>query len=369
MATEEKKLEQAPETPVDDEYRKPNPQDNPRNITLGEIAKTVAQKHVVDAAETVDSINDEGEITAAPPAAKPPPETPAAEQSAPEAPIEAAPSSEPAPSELAPAAPDAIDPSKEYEVTVDGQKMKVPGKAIIDAGYRTFQKETAADFRLKMASELLKEAEGKVRAATPQGAAPESKPTEPQTKTDAELANALQFGTPEQAAEAMALLRGRGAVSPEEIQKFASQQARLAAQDEVQFQDAMKFVQDEYKDLLSNDYLKRLFFVEENRRRASKDRGGEGDRRPYRDLYKSIGDDLRKAFNLTKAAPVGQPTPPGTAAARQARKAEAPPVPRTAAARLQEAAAAEKVKTPSEIIAGMAALRGKTQLSPTRKGT
>lgn len=368
MSIEEKKVDSAPETPAEEEYRKPNPEDNPRNIALREIAATVAKQHEVSASETAPSIDDEGKVTPAP-SAEPPPETPAGAIAPPEAQAEAPLSSEAAPVELASAAQDAIDPAKEYEVIVDGQKMKVPGKAIIDAGYRTFQKETAADFRLKMASELLREAEGKVRAATPQSAAPEPKPTEPTAKTDAELANALQFGTPEQAAEAMSVLRGRGTASPEEIQKFATSQARLAAQDEVQFQDAMKFVQGEYADLLSNDYLKRLFFVEENRRRAPKERGGEGDRRPYRDLYKSIGDDLRKSFNLTKAAPAGQPTPPGTAAARQARKAETPPVPRTAAARLQESAAAEKAKTPSEIIAGMAAMRGKAQLSTTRKGT
>src|SRR3990167_2050775 len=351
-----------------EECQKPNPQDNPRNIALAEIAKTVAKQHEVAAAETAPSIDEEGHVTPAP-AAEPPPETPSAEQSAPEAQAEAPLSSEAAPVELAPVAQDAIDPTKEYEVTVDGQKMKVPGKAILDAGYRTFQKETAADFRLKMASELLKEAEAKSRVATPPGAPQDPKPADPATKTDAELANALQFGTPEQAAEAMTVLRGRGAVSPEEIQKFAAQHARLAAQDEVQFQAAMTFVQTEFKDLLSNDYLKRLFFVEENRRRAPKERGGESDRRPYLELYKSIGDDLRKAFNLPKSATPGSPTPPGTAAVRQARKAEAPPVPRTASARLQESAAAEKVKTPSEIIAGMAARRGQAQLSPTRKGT
>ena len=51
-----------------------------------------------------------------------------------------------------------------------------------------------------------------------------------------------------------------------------------------------------------------------------------------------------------------------------ARKAEAPPVPRTAATRLTEAAAGEKAKTPSEIIERMAAARGKTHLTTLRKG-
>lgn len=363
MATEEKVN---PEAQADDEYVKPNPQDNPRNQVLAEIAKTVAGQHENSAAETMDSIDDEGNITRAPeapaePAAAAEPETtePASE-----------PAAEPAP-EAAPVDRDAVDPNKMYKVKVDGQELEVSGKAIIDAGYRTFQKETAADFRLKMASELLKEAEGRHREATPQGAQPVARPEEPKERSDADLANALQFGTPEQAAEAMATLRGRGAVSPEQIQSFAAQQARLAAQDELAFQDAMKFVNAEYKDLLANDYLKRLFFVEENRRRAPKERGGEGDRRPYKELYKSIGDDLRVGLNLPKR-PSGDPaapTPAGTVATRKALKENTPSVPRTAASRLSESAGAARVPTPSEIIAGMAEKRGKTHLTqPNRKG-
>lgn len=364
MSTEETP---APGAAPEEEYAKPNPQDNPRNIALREIAKTVAAKHVVEAAETAPTIDEEGNITP-PPGETPPNEPPApaevlAEEPSPEGP--------PPAEQPAPAAPAAIDPLQDYDVVVDGQKMKVKGKAIIDAGYRTFQKETAADFRLQMASELLKEAQAKAQG-TPSPEAP-PKPEAPKGKTDAELANALQFGTPEQAAEALSEMRGRGAVSPEQVQQFASQQARIAAQDELQFQDAMKFVQSEYADLLSNDYIKRLFFVEENRRRAPKDRGGEADRRPYKELYRTIGDDLRTALKIPKqaASSPSQPTPPGTVAARQARKAETPPVPRTAATRLGEAAAAAKVATPSEIIAAMAAKRGQNQLvqQPRSKGT
>ena len=342
----------------DPEYRKPNPQDNPRNISLGEIAQKVAGIHAEEDKETFPSIDDEGNIT--PPEAGPPPSEPALEAAATEVP--------PVPAEPAaatPADPQAVDPSKEYEVVVDGQKMKVKGSAIIDAGYRTFQKETAADFRLKMASELLQEAERKVAGAVPAGRpAPEAAPAE---KTDAELANAMQYGTPEQSAEAVKVLRGRG-ISPEQVGRLVQEQARFAAQDELKFQDAMKFVEAEYGDLLKNDYVKRLFFIEENRRRAPRERGGEADSRPYKDLYQAIGDDLRKSLNLPKpASSTGAPIP-GTAAVRQARKAETSPVPRTAATRLSEAAAAEKAKAPSEIIAGMAAARGKAQLRTQLKG-
>lgn len=361
-------LEVPAEQQEDGEYRKPNPQDNPRNIALAEIAAAVAKRHVVDAAETADTIDEEGNISPA----KPPEVTPPTELKAPAAePVEVTPVP-PAEPMAVPAAPDAVDPLKDYDVLVDGQKMKVKGAAIIDAGYRTFQKETAADFRLKMASELLREAEAKVRGATPQGTPSPDPLPPPAGKTDAELANAVQFGTPEQAAEALGILRGKGAVTPEQVQKFAGDQARFAAQDELKFQDAMNFVNAEYADLLSNDYIKRLFFVEENRRRAPKERGGEADQRPYKDLYKAIGEDLRTSLRIPKPASSSQaaPTPPGTVAVRQARKAETAPVPRTAAVRMGEAAAAEKVPTYSEIIASMAEKRGQTRLSyNNRKGT
>ena len=108
-----------------------------------------------------------------------------------------------------------------------------------------------------------------------------------------------------------------------------------------------------------------MFFLNENKLRAA------GDKRPYKEMYKAIGDDLRSAFKMTKptSGSDGSPTPTGTVAARQQLKRETAPVPRTAASRMSEAAETGKVKTASEIIAGMAQLRGKAQLSNFRKGT
>lgn len=351
------------EAPEGEEYVKPDPAMNPRNIALGEIAASVAEKHKVEFAETMPSIDDEGRIS--------PPEGGEPAGAAPEAPPSAEPATPPSAEQPSlPAAPSTepagINPDQLYKVTVDGQEMEVPGRAIIDAGMRTFQKETAADYRLKLASQLLQEAEAKAKgAATPPGApAPAAEP--PAGLNDAQLAEALQFGTPEQAAAALKELRGRPSVSPEEIARIVDARSRNVAQDEIQFQEAKKFVQAEYSDLMSNDYLRRLFFLEENRRRAPKERGGEGDRRPYKELYAAIGNDLRKSFNLQKPAAAGSPSL-GTAQARQQRKAEAPPVPRTAAARLQEGPGAAKVPTPSEIIASMAARRGSDRLFQPNK--
>ena len=356
------------ETDKPEDYVAPDLAKNPRNIALEEIAKTVATQHAADAAETLPSIDEDGNITPPPADAGAVPAEPAPPPEAAPA-VEAAPTPEQPPAVQPPAEPLIIDSTKQYKVPIDGQEVEVPGQKLIDAGFRTFQKETAADYRLQIASKLLQEAEAKVRAATPtKDATPEPAPqTGP---TDADLAKALQFGTPEQAADALKSLRERGSVSPEQVARFTDDVSRRAARDEFQFQEALSFVRSEYSDLLANDYLKRLFFSEEGRRRASKEQGGEGDVRPYRDLYKDIGDDLRKAFKMSKpvAAPSPSPTPAaGTAAARAAAKAEVPPVPRTAASRLAATEAVAKVKTPSEIIADMAARRGSNRLNNTMR--
>ena len=98
-----------------------------------------------------------------------------------------------------------------------------------------------------------------------------------------------------------------------------------------------------------------------------------GDRRPYVERYRAIGEQLRKDFSLAAPsvpAPAGAQAP-GSAAARREAKAKAPTVPRTAAARLGDGGGEQtKPVSPSDIIAGMAAARGKTRLTeppPTRR--
>lgn len=354
------------------DYQKPEASKNPRDIAMAEIAKRVADQHTESAAETMDSIDEDGNVTAAQPAESQPPVETTAEQ--PEQPASTSSSSE-EPEVPAAAAPgeEAIDPTKDYEVTVDGQKLTVKGKAIIDAGYRTFQKEAAADLRLKMAEELLRESEIRAEAARRGGSsgepAPSQPPAKPADKTDAELAKAIQFGTPEEAEGALKTLRGRG-LDQQQILGFVQQASRVATRDEFLFQEGMKFVREEFKDLLANDYLKRLFYSEENRYRAPKERGGLGDARPYKDVYEEIGNNLRKAFNIPKPGAVqAAPNNPSTSTAkgRQAVKASTPPIPRSAASRLSEVDKTAKAKTPSEIIAGMAERRGQNRLTPSRK--
>lgn len=355
--------EKKPDAPADEEFNKADPKQNPRNQSLAEIAARVAEKHKTDAAETAPVVGEDNQpLPAAAPAVDPDPTPSASETVAP-----AAAEVPPAPVAAPAGEPDseALDPSKEYEIEIDGAKVKVPGSKIIDAGFRTFKKETAADYRLKVASNLLEEAR-RTQGATREGAPPveTSKPT---ALTDQQLAEAVQFGTPEQAAAAMKEIRGRS-LDPEELMRKAAAAARHAAADETRFQEARSFVEKEYGDLLSDPYLRRLFFLEENRRRAPVERGGEASTASYKDLYDAIGKDLRKRFGPAKSASSSPAatTPSGSVQARTAMKAAAAPAPKLAGARLTEVSEQAKPKTNAEVIAAMAASRGKNRLAAPR---
>lgn len=364
MAELEKKVETLPDgtevtTTVEEApERAPNPQDNPRNAVLASIAKQAFRQHDADAEENakVPVVDDDGNT--ATPAAAPPSDEPTPPEAAPPAssPAEtAAPAREPA------AALEVIDPNAEYDVVVEGQTIKVKGSLIIDAGKRTFSKETAADFRLRTASQLLEEAEKRL-AATQPGASEQPKPQQqPASKSEAELAQMLQFGTAEQSAEAVRVLLSRG-MPQEDIMRLSSDAARTAARDEYEFQRAKSFIAHEYRDIMERPALRNLFSSEEERLRRG------GDKRPYGELYKAIGDSIRKDFGLQKpaAAPSAQAPASGSKEARTERKAAAPSVPRTATARLQETQA-PKPKSSSEIIAAMAERRGQHRLTPLRK--
>lgn len=340
--------------------RAPNPQDNPRNAILASIAKEAFKQHDAEAGENSKiPVTDEDNA----PVAAAPSET---EDSTPPEQEEQPPSSEAEPSASAageqppPASKpreEAVGEDKEYDVVVEGQKMKVSGKALIEAGIRTFQKETAADFRLRTASQLLEEAERRMAEAKPAEVKPTEQPAPAGEPNEAQLAEMLQFGTKEQSAQAVKVLLQRG-TEPGKILQLAGDAARAAVRDELEFARGKSLIQREFGDLMAKEPLRDLFFSMEGRLRDA------GDKRPYADLYLDIGAKIRKDFNLPKPA-AKSATP--TVQARVERKAKAPSVPKTATARL-EAAPVEKPRSTSDTIAAMAAARGKNRLTqPTRK--
>lgn len=348
------------------EYLKPTPDMNPRNQALKEIAARANADADRDAAETVTVTDDDGNVVT-PQAAEPAVEEPAAEPTEQETPAvapEAHPEMGSEPAQAAPAQA-AIDPNAEYEIQVDGVPTKIKGSSILSR----VQKDSAAEYRLQLATQTLEEARRQAAAMqtqpTPPGAAmtPATPAATPEsTLSDKELAEMLQFGGPEQAVKAVAELRRRQApaVTLDDVKKLLAEETPRITSHEMAFQEATRFAKTEYADLLADPYLARLFYTEENRLREA------GNNKPYGDLYREIGDGLRKHFNRPKptgANPSAQtPTKPAapaapTAAQRQAAKAAAPAAPRLASARL-DGGEAKAPKTREQIIRGMQESRG-----------
>jgi len=163
------------------------------------------------------------------------------------------------------------------KIKVDGVEMEVPREKIVDAGIRTLQKESSADRRLEEATRLLREVHERI--------APPKQEPEPSPKWDDQtIAYALEHGTEEQKAYAVGQLRGRDNATPEQIIQYAEQRVL----DKVDFQNSSEWFLNEYKDITSDPYLFNLAAMEENRLRST------GDTRPRKDLYKDIGETLRK---------------------------------------------------------------------------
>lgn len=346
----------APEAPAEQKsdlvLKAPTPELNPRNRVMAEIAARSNIQADENAKETADTVDDEGNEVDPPPTAEEPAAA-APQEDAPAAPVE--------PAAAAPAAPAGVDPEAEYEIEIEGRATKVKGSQIIDAGRRTLQKETAADYRLQLATEALEQA--RRQAAVPAGPVA---PAEPAPLNDLQLAELVQFGSKEQAAAAIAEIRRRdsSAVTTEGLQQFMSAQLPKLVDRQLEFREATRFVQDEYGDLLGDPYLKQMFFWKEDQMRKA------GDTRGYIDLYKDIGEGLRKHFNRAKA-PGSAPVAPTSNAApaaptrdqRLAAKAAAPAAPKLASARLDGGAGLPKPKTREEIIEGMRRSRGQDSIN------
>lgn len=164
------------------------------------------------------------------------------------------------------------------KIKVDGEEREVPKDKVFDAGIRAMQKESAADKRLEEATRLLKEAETKYAQVQEKPESP------PQQWDDATVAYALEHGNDEQKAYAVSLLRGRDLATPDDIVK----QAEARVMDKIDFRDASQWFLDEYKDIAADPYLFQLASTAEDNLLKS------GDTRSRKEIYKAIGDDLRK---------------------------------------------------------------------------
>lgn len=167
---------------------------------------------------------------------------------------------------------------KMVTLIVDGKEVQRPESEVLDAGRRYLQKDMTADERLVEATRILKEAKELNTGKTQPAVSPSD--ALPAEDDDAALARAIQLGSDEEARAAIAKLRKSGRTDDTSITSMID--ARI------EFREAAAWVNTEYKDLLTDPLLGGVFMQKETEARKA------GDKRPYRDLYKEIGDGLRK---------------------------------------------------------------------------
>jgi len=318
----------------EEQEARPTPELSPRERAMAEIAAEAARRRDAEAAERIDGME-------APPA-------PTGEEPA------AAPAVETEPGGEVEVGTEIADP--DVEIVVNGQKMTVKQSQIVEAGRATLQKERAADFKLEMASKLLKDAEaiaqGKQPSAPADAQMPAREAAPVQEKSDAELAKQIQYGTEEQAAEAIREIRRRdaGAVTPESLKAMIAESLPSAVGAQLAFHNAASKARETYSDIFGDPYLTTLFHVQEHRARES------GDSRPHAELYTEIGENIRKHFKLKAPTPSSGPS----LAEKRDAKASAPSLPRTAAVRVDKETAPPKTREEvrDDVLTKMAKSRG-----------
>lgn len=239
------------------------------------------------------------------------------------------------------------EPPQKVKIKVDGKEMEVDLQAVIDAGTKALQKESAADRRLEEAARVRQEADAILQSARTaaqnqdaQTAPPAGGPPVIERLTDdgfISAAKAIQYGTEQEAVAALKTLVSQAASSGQDDSLTREQVAEF-----LDFREATKWANDEFKDILGDPKLKSLFVQEEKRLRAA------GDTRPYREIYTEIGNGMREwksGLNPKPAAP----------ADRQQRKASVVTI-QSASGRVP-APAQPKEPSTSDVIAQMRAAR------------
>lgn len=231
-------------------------------------------------------------------------------------------------------------PPKTEKLKIDGQEQDVGVDKIMDAGRRALQKELAADRRLEEATKVREEAE-RLRKVAEETLARAGAPAAAK-KNDQEMIVAkeglrdivkkIQYGSEDEAAQALV--------------EYGTKMASLGQADRLtevelnnilDLREAQVFVKTNYADVLGDANLKELFVGKVNKKLAA------GDARPYQEICKETGDELRAWKGPAKADPT--PNTGGSRAAAQQRKVSTVSIP-AASARLPSAAPTE-TKAPS----------------------
>lgn len=213
--------------------------------------------------------------------------------------------------------------SQKFKIKVNGKELELTQDELIERA----SKVEAADEYLYEAKRRLKETEtndqpNQVEASRRERALA--------------LARALQMGSEEEAADVVEQFMNGPSVKPDDLMTIVDQ--RLS------FQEAANRFQSEYADLWGDKRMQAIIQEEDARLVQS------GDRRPYYDRFKAIGEDLRQWRD-------GLKKPDTQMDERRQRKATVTAIP-TASARLPGAVSQDKEESDQEIIAKMARARG-----------
>jgi len=229
-----------------------------------------------------------------------------------------------------------------HKLKVDGEEIDVDQDKIIEAGIRTLQKESSADKKLEEASRLLKEAKETASNNYEEFDSPSDDVDEVnQEFTDAEqLAHAMQYGTEEEAAQAVETIMAQKASATDTNETV--NQVRM----QIEHEAARDRFKDEFPDVWDDPNLRAIAIAQENKMRD------EGDERNFWDVRKQVGEDVRKWRDSHK------PTDSGLKDKRKRKGSIDTLSDATAPMESKQVASTER-KSASDVLAEIAKSRGK----------
>jgi hypothetical protein len=190
--------------------------------------------------------------------------------------------------------PESVKPAT-IRLKIDGEEREVSQDELIEYGKRAMQKELAADKRLEEATRLLNEARQQTTPQPSKDAAP---------TVDAGMVKAIQYGTEEEAAQALSDLMGRGKATPEQIDNVVSQKvAAILTQKEI----STRFTT-EFAEIAQDDDLYGIAAMKVQRRLDA------GEPNTW-DTYAAVGKELSEKYGKPK-----EPEVPQTMEEKQAKK-------------------------------------------------
>ena len=164
------------------------------------------------------------------------------------------------------------------------------------------------------------------------------------------IARAIQMGSEEEAVAALQTIAApvRPSVTTDDV--------RAAVTEQLTFKEAISTFNSEFSDLVADPVLHQMVLDTDQRLIA------QGDRRPYLDRYRDIGEQVRGVAKSIAAKFAPAPKAPAAPVVdKLARKAAANPVPKAASQKTVSSVEEEADESTASIIAGIAKSRGGPQ--------